>query len=84
MLKTMMRAAVFAHGAMLAGCAADMTTPDQSPARDAEQATTESQSFTLRVDGFTTQDRTNCNDVGLWGGAGLTFVCTLPFLPIFF
>jgi hypothetical protein len=30
--------------------------------------------------GRTERDRTNCNDVGGWGGAGLGFVCALTFI----
>ncbi len=40
--------------------------------------------YALCPHGTTARDRANCNDVGLWGGTGLTIVCTLPFLPIFF
>ena len=40
--------------------------------------------YAVCPNGATEQDRTRCNDAGLWGSAGLTFVCTLPFLPIFF
>ncbi len=57
------------------GCAAEVAPTDtgaHEPAPAAEQ-TAEGQSF-----------EGHCNDVGLWGGAAITFVCTLPFLPIFF
>ena len=40
--------------------------------------------YALCPHGRTERDRTKCNDVGLWGSAGITFICTLPFLPIFF
>lgn len=54
MLRSIRFTAVLACSAILTGCAADTTPPNQAPSTDAEQSTTEPQLFMLHLDGTMT------------------------------